>query len=505
VKAGADDEGHILSAEVREKVKAIYLRPLRDAANELSSRRNSRLSQILHSHEAFKDKQGHRLVQLSQALNQEVAAYFKGEQADGTSLAAADQGGMALKTVMDTYLTQFSGKKTHFAMTSQELKNILESLSLLFDGAFNLGLGSHNLLCIAAELLHLEKAGWDGLRLGLVEEIEAHLHPQVQMQVIEALQKEAAAQKVQLIFTTHSPNIGSKIKLENLIICQGGAVFPMGKAYTLLEPTDYAFLQRFLDSTKANLFFARGVIFVEGWAEELILPELAKKIGINLTEKGISVINIASTAFIRYANIFKRRGTGQMACKVAIITDVDVKPVEAGEMVTVPDPATAGATITRAINAAEVIAKLTAKRQSVATKHNGQIVQTHVSPLWTLEYCIAMSSKLKKLFYKSVLEALLEQKQDDEVANLTAYQNAITNIDTHFHNWTDPPEQIAYAIMKQIIDGDNGVGVAKDKISKSIIAQHFASNLSADAAITDYLTETSLTYLFDAIRYAASN
>jgi putative ATP-dependent endonuclease of OLD family len=194
-----------------------------------------------------------------------------------------------------------------------------------------------------------------------------------------------------------------------------------------------------------------------------------------------------------------------MACKVAIITHVDVKPVEAGEMVTVPDPAIAGATITRAVNAAEVTAKLTAKRQSVATKHNGQVVQTHVSPLWTLEYCIAMSPKLKKLFYKSVLEALLEQKQDDGVQALTAYQNAITNIDTHFHDWTDQPEQIAYAIMKQIIDGDNGVGVAKDKISKSIIAQHFASNLSADTAITNYLTETSLTYLFDAIRYAASN
>ena len=505
VKAGADDEGHILSAEVREKIKSIYLRPLRDAANELSSRRNSRLSQILHSHEAFKDKQGHRLVQLSQALNQEVAAYFKGEQADGTPLTAADQGGMALKTVMDTYLTQFSGKKTHFTMTIQDLKNILESLSLLFDGAFNLGLGSHNLLCIAAELLHLEKAGWDGLRLGLVEEIEAHLHPQVQMQVIEALQKEAAAQKVQLIFTTHSPNIGSKIKLENLIICQSGAVFSMGKASTMLDPTDYTFLQRFLDTTKANLFFARGVVLVEGWAEELLLPELAKKIDINLTQKGVSVINIASTAFLRYANIFKRRGGGQMACTVALITDVDVKPVEAGGNVTEPDPANPGTNITRPITAADVTAKVAAKRLSVATKHNGQVVRTYVSALWTLEYCIAMSPKLRKLFYKSVLEALLEQKQDDGVQDLTAYQNAITNIDSHFSNWTDPAEQIAYAIMKQILDGDNNVEVAQDKISKSIIAQRFASNLSTDTAITAYNTETSLTYLFDAIRYAASN
>jgi putative ATP-dependent endonuclease of OLD family len=438
VKAGADDEGHILSAEVRDKIKTTYLRPLRDAEAELSSRRNSRLSQILYSHDAFKDRTGHRLVRLSRDLNQEVAAYFKGEHANGVPLPAGELGGHTMKTVIDSYLNQFSGRKTHFRMTEQDMRNVLESLCLLFEDGYNLGLGSHNLLCIAAELLHLQKAGWDGIRLGLVEEIEAHLHPQVQMQVVETLQSEAINNGVQLIFTSHSPNIGSKIKLENLIICQGDKVFPMGKTYTELATTDYTFLQRFLDTTKANLFFAKGVIFVEGWTEELLLPELAAKIGVNLTQKGVSIINIGNTAMLRYARIFQRTSEPHMSIPISVITDVDVKPLEAGETKEIDDPGNPGSKIQVAYTEAEIVARITTANQRKVTKSTGQVVQTFVSPYWTLEYCIARSVKLRKLFYRSVLEALLEQKIDEGVRALQPYQNAIADIENYFTNWTEP-------------------------------------------------------------------
>ena len=76
----------------------------------------------------------------------------------------------------------------------------------------NVGLGTLNRLFMAAELLHLNKEDWHGLRLGLVEELEAHLHPQAQMQVIEALQKH---DQIQIILSTHSPNLASKVRLEN--------------------------------------------------------------------------------------------------------------------------------------------------------------------------------------------------------------------------------------------------------------------------------------------------
>jgi putative ATP-dependent endonuclease of OLD family len=107
----------------------------------------------------------------------------------------------------------------------------------------------------------------------LIEELEAHLHPQAQMQVIESLQNQ---ENIQLILTTHSPNLASKVKLENLIICSKSNAFPLGRNYTKLKTTDYPYLERFLDVTKSNLFFSKGVIFVEGISEEIIIPSLTK-------------------------------------------------------------------------------------------------------------------------------------------------------------------------------------------------------------------------------------
>jgi len=109
-----------------------------------------------------------------------------------------------------------------------------------------------NKLFMATELLHLEKDNWTGLRLGLIEELEAHLHPQAQMKVIEALQNKSG---IQLILTTHSPNLASKVKLENIIICHSKNAYPLNNKRTLLDPDDYKHLERFLDTTKANLFF----------------------------------------------------------------------------------------------------------------------------------------------------------------------------------------------------------------------------------------------------------
>ena len=145
------------------------------------------------------------------------------------------------------------------------------------------------------------------------------------MQVIETLQKQ---DEVQLIITTHSPNLASKIKLKNLIICNGNNAFPMGKDYTELKEDSYVFLEKFLDVTKSNLFFAKGVILVEGWAEEILIPSLAKAIGIDLTAKGVSVVNIGNVGFDHYSKIFLRKNVPFMDIPVAVVTDCDVKEYE---------------------------------------------------------------------------------------------------------------------------------------------------------------------------------
>ena len=117
----------------------------------------------------------------------------------------------------------------------------------------------------------------------------------------------ATEHSIQILVTTHSPNLASAIDLDNLVLLQGGKAFSLASDRTQLSATDYRFLQRFLDVTKANLFFARGVLIVEGDAENILIPAIAGLIGHDLTESGVSIVNVGGVGMRRYAASFKER------------------------------------------------------------------------------------------------------------------------------------------------------------------------------------------------------
>jgi putative ATP-dependent endonuclease of OLD family len=390
IKAGADSEGYLLTAEAKEYLKTTYLRPLRDAENELVSKRNSRLSQILLGDPTFKNKdQNHELVHMFEGLNTNLKKYFKGEKIsfidkEGNPATETYEDGKAIKDKIDGYIKDFydEGIFTEFNVSSTELKSILEKFSLFLESQRNVGLGTLNRLFMAAELLHLNKEDWHGLRLGLIEELEAHLHPQAQMQVIKALQRQ---EQIQLILSTHSPNLASKVKLENLILCHNKNAFPLGKEYTMLEPDSYKYLEKFLDTTKSNLFFAKGVILVEGWAEEILIPSFARAIGIDLTAKGISVVNIGNVGFQHYVDIFLRKKEPHMNVPIAVITDSDVRTYEkVGENYNLK-------------STSDIQTQIEAKLQEYEIK-SIQKIKYFIAKQWTLEYCLFKSSKLSNKF-----------------------------------------------------------------------------------------------------------
>jgi len=289
-----------------------------------------------------------------------------------------------------------------------------------------------------------------------------------------------------LILSTHSPNLGSKVELKNLVICSGNEVFPMlnDDEHTMLERNDYRFLQRFLDATKANLFFAKGVILVEGWSEELFLPVLAKKIGINLTQKGVSIVNVGGLTFLRYAKIFQRKDKKKLDIPVAVITDLDVKPEEEEHP---KDNKT----------------KKEIARENKAKKYDGQSVKTFISPHWTFEYCIALSENLRKIFYKAVLLAFKEKKEYKTEEINRKIDKANNEIDKQFDFWSKDSDYIAQNIYEQILGEEKILELAKVKIPKPIIAQHFADLLSKDKSnIKEELKkDKNIEYLLNAIKY----
>jgi putative ATP-dependent endonuclease of the OLD family len=479
IRAGADDDGSQISGEARDYLRCAYLKPLRDAESELTPKRGSRLSQILDSHDQFSDKENHRLKRIINLANKAIEKYFT--HYDGKDL---------LEDV-NKYLKSFSLEENQlnstFQISNNTLKSILEKLSLkLFNHEISenniQGLGSNNLLYIAAELLLLKKLEYSGLKLALIEEIEAHLHPQTQIRLIESIQSIGEENNIQFILTSHSPNLASKVKLENLIVCKDGCTYPMGKKYTKLLDGDYYFLERFLDSTKANMFFANGVILVEGDAENILVPALSKLISRDLSKYGVSIVNVGSTAFLRYANIFLRADKTAFNIPVSLITDVDVKPIECKPKIE-----------DKEMTGDEIEAKRNKTIIEKEAKYSEPIV-SFIAPYWTLEYSIALSC-LSELFWQAVY-ICWKKKGEDYVYTNEQRTALIIEANEEYSKWQKAyysSAKKAYKIYKETL--------LDKQLSKAVVAQVF-SQLLNERDPEDIRNDENLKYLVRAINYA---
>ena len=379
LRAGDGEDGLALEGKAREMLKCVYLKPLRDAAKEMRSGRNSRISQILYSHPAFVDKDDHALVRIFKGANQQISKYFE-EDSQGKFVLSN------LRSTLLRFIAKQDNLDAELATSEMHLKPILESLSLLASET-QPGLGVSNLLFIAAELLLLNVRNDGAVRLALIEELEAHLHPQAQLRLIEHLQQMYDDAGVQIIVSTHSPTLASKVNLKNVILVRNNSAYDLAPDKTQLAKGDYLFLQRFLDVTKANLFFARSLIMVEGDAENLLLPVLADILGLNFDRYGVSIVKIGGLAFRRYEKIFCRQNSAAIPMRIAIVTDCDV-PTEK-----CPD-----GTIDQKGAATQ------AKIAQIKGNHDSGMIRTFVAPHWTFEYSIAMSCLGREL-HKAILEA----------------------------------------------------------------------------------------------------
>ena len=195
---------------------------------------------------------------------------------------------------------------------------------------------------------------------------------------------------VTLIMQANEGILASKINIKNLILLKNDSSFNLSAEYTGLEKGDYLFLQRFLDSTKANLFFAKGIIMVEGDAESLLLPTLADVIGINLEKHGISVVNVGGTGFFRYSRIFLRKDGSAIDVPISIITDCDIEPDKQDGEIDQRETETTAAIV------------------AIQRKYNVGCINAFVAPKWTFEYSVAFSC-LRDMLYESILQVYFAQ------------------------------------------------------------------------------------------------
>ena len=312
-----DHEDVGLTSDMMENLRGVYLPPLRDASQSLKPSRSSQLARLFHllSDDAGRDDINEALKKLDEELKKHTPI---------TNTHTA------IKGLHDTMLGPQLAQLLELGLSGTDFQRLASRLSLMVD-AFEIeqnGLGFNNLIFMAVVLSELAKNPESSYRSLIVEEPEAHLHPQLQavlLSYLETLKATDSEKPVQLFVTSHSPNFASIAHISSLT-----CLVDTGNAVETFFPRDIDFgkgkrekLERYLDVTRAELFFARRVIFVEGAAELMLVSQLAEKAGYKLREHGVSLISVEGLNFDSFLPLF-----GEQALKIPVSVITDADPVD---------------------------------------------------------------------------------------------------------------------------------------------------------------------------------
>ncbi|EAO6613386.1 ATP-dependent endonuclease [Salmonella enterica] len=323
-----DHEDMGLTSDMMENLRGVYLPPMRDASQGLRPSRTSQLSRLLQllADDAGKDGINDALKKLDEELKKHkpiVNTHTAIQNRHGTML------GPQLAQVLD------------LGLSGSDFQRLAARLSLIVD-AFEIeqnGLGFNNLIFMAVVLSELAKNPEASYRSLIVEEPEAHLHPQLQAVLLDYLGTIKAIEgekPVQLFVTSHSPNFASIADLDSItcLVDTGTSVETFFPRTISFDKGKREKLERYLDVTRAELFFARRAIFVEGAAELMLVNVLAEKCGYRLREHGVSLISVEGLNFDSFLPLF---GEKALKIPVSIITDAD--PVDENDGIEEPQAA----------------------------------------------------------------------------------------------------------------------------------------------------------------------
>ncbi|NOI82619.1 AAA family ATPase [Vibrio tubiashii] len=312
--------------ELMDLIQCIYLPPLRDAEAKLTNGRQSRLSKLLKAinrNELKKCRDSdtpHPLEEQFFQFNEKLA---------GDKNLTIKEANELIKQQLTQAIGLHFGQSTSIQFAEADFTKIVESLTLLFFPDMSQtdlelyrrlsqnSLGYNNLLYIAsilAELTFDDDEERPMLRLLLIEEPEAHLHPQLQIRLLNHLKSvsEKEGGNVQVIVTSHSTVLASSVDI-NSIIHLSKSPTPIATPLRLcgLSDVSISFINRWLDVTKSNLLFASGVILVEGIAEQMLIPALAREVLKNqdsgkntLEDLGVSTINLNGIYFKHFMGLY---------------------------------------------------------------------------------------------------------------------------------------------------------------------------------------------------------
>lgn len=418
---GGKSKASAFEEDTFDFINVIYLPALRNAEEKLTNGRKSRLALLL-KHQYKNEARQNELVTAFNNFNKSVIKN-KDNKFNEIAKARGD-----INTAMEKSMGNVFGQSVNLQFTENSFSSILQSIKMVFfpnmgemddekfrDVAIN-SLGYNNLLYIATVFAELEAMNNNLFTVLLIEEPEAHLHPQIQSKLIKYLQKLSNEKKnLQIILTTHSAVLASSVSVDAIIHVTGTET-----GITVKKLSDFGlddsiknYLNRWMDITKSTLLFSKGVILVEGICEAMLLPAFApivlrkynkehqRKLPCTLEEAGVTVVNINGINFKYFYPLFCDTDWNEERLPIwcSGITDRDPLPdvekdnegkiVKKEEKYPVKGEKIVGGNA--AIDLADDI-------------NSTQRARLYVAPLKTFEYDLAMSGNI------SIMAEVLEEK-----------------------------------------------------------------------------------------------
>ena len=307
-----------------DMIRHVYLPPLRDAKRALASGNPTRIYALLNHFLEGGDPEA-----LAKSLRRGAEAEILGKVG-----GAVEVGLSALTAGVRRQAASLGfASEEKLVDIARDLRFKLADHGIEPEDLRYSGHGYANLLYMATIAVELEKVNDADLTLFLVEEPEAHLHPQLQAAVLSFLDEQVEksrklleghhgpAGQLQVVVATHSPNLSAWVESDKLVFFRsflpapvgnsaedvGGEpqppvgvpvemmpeiepnqVMPVGRsrrvtrciplAALALDPVERRKVDRYLDVTKSAFLFGGRVLLVEGIAEALLLPSMAKKV-----------------------------------------------------------------------------------------------------------------------------------------------------------------------------------------------------------------------------------
>lgn len=336
-------EGHRADSVTFQYFIHYYLGALRDSTRDLLTNRNNILGSLINR-QVEKNNSQASYEALMKTANEELLKQKEvtdSQQSINTNLiniykrSIENQIGLRIEESKAEYIVN---------IIKPYLPHDTETLT---GEGFNLkqnSLGFNNLIYIATVLGDINQQLKDDKTSHytlLIEEPEAHLHPQLQLNLFEFLKQTNNQDNSQLFITTHSPTLTSKVPLDNLIHLSKNheainlnQCFEDREAIQVEEDDEDAFtddalsrkkqLELYIDVTKSQLFFSKGVLFVEGISEELLVPVFAKILNQSLVDYKIELLNADGTSFYPFIYLFNSTDKLKtLPMPLSILTDDD--------------------------------------------------------------------------------------------------------------------------------------------------------------------------------------